>query len=175
MKLITFAGFRHSGKSEATKILLARGFRELKMADPLKDMLRALYSYSDYSIDEIEERIEGSLKEIEDPFLGCTPRHAMQQLGTEWRLSLKNVTLWSDIWSRRAKYLLDNHINCVCGDIRFDYEVTAVHRAGGRVYWIDRGLSSDGHVSETDISDRCDGVIANHSSIEEFHRRVQKL
>lgn len=175
--LICFAGYRSSGKSEATKTLLARGFREVKMADPLKDMLRTLYSYSRYSLDEIEERIEGSLKEQHDPFLGCTPRLAMQRLGTEWRLSIENITLWSDIWSRRVSQIVNSfHTNVVCSDVRFDYEVAAVRRAGGKTYWITRPRTeSDGHASESDISSLCDGIIVNDHDLNKLRSEVLRL
>ncbi len=172
--IVCFAGFKSSGKSEATRTLLARGFAELKMADPLKDMLRALYSYSNYSLDEIEQRIEGQLKEIEDPFLGSTPRLAMQLLGTEWRDGIGNIELWSQIWSRRASELSSRfRVNIVCSDIRFPHEIAAVRRAGGKTYWINRpGTGPDGHASELDISALCDGIIQNDHDLNALRSRV---
>ena len=174
--IIGFAGYKRSCKSEATRVMLARGYRELKMADPLKDMLRTLYRYSRYSVDEVEERIEGSLKEVEDSFLGNTPRVAMQQLGTEWRDAI-NTNLWSDIWYRRVRELTQRFgTNVVCSDIRFKHEIERIHELGGRVYWINRTSErSDSHVSETNIAALCDGTIWNTGTLESFREQIQKL
>lgn len=174
-KIIAFGGYKSSGKSEATRYLVSNGYTELKMADPLKDMLRTLYSYSDYSLDMIEERLEGSLKEIEDPFLGVSPRLAMQTLGTEWR-NMLNTRLWSNIWLLRAREMGRLDRNVVSSDVRFLHEIEALRSVGGKFVWISRpGTSSDGHDSEQDMSRYADYGINNEYDINYLRSEVTKI
>jgi len=173
--IIAFGGQKQSGKSTASKLLLDKGYRELKMADPLKDMLRELYSYSDYTKDEIEERIEGSLKEVPDAFLGTTPRYAMQTLGTEWR-NLFNTNLWSYIWYKRAKKLQEHKIDVVCSDLRFPHELDMLKQLGGTYIWISRGeLIQPEHESEQDMSSYADYIIQNDFDINFLRSEVLRI
>ena len=56
--VVAFTGKRGSGKSEAVKVLVEElGFRELKFADPLKNMLRAMYATCGVDVDTIERKI----------------------------------------------------------------------------------------------------------------------
>ena len=172
--IIAFGGYKNSGKSEATKYLIEKyGFSEVKMADPLKDMIRTLYSYSNYTKEEIEDRVEGSLKDEFDEFLNCTPRQAMQQLGTEWRDSLPNTTLWSDIFLDRVRKTKDN---IVSSDVRFVHEIEALRDVGGYYVWIRRpGKKSDGHASEKDMSSYANFIIENDHDINKLCSEVERV
>lgn len=162
--IIAFAGYKGSGKSTATSTLLELGFVDVKMAAPLKLMLAAMYDYCGVSEQDINRRLEGDLKEQPDDWLmGQTPRHAMQQLGTEWRNSIDPL-LWIPMWKRRVQAL--KPANITCSDVRFATEVAALHAMGGRLIWIDRpGTSSDGHASEQSIKHLADYIIQNDHDI----------
>jgi hypothetical protein len=162
--IIAFAGYKGSGKSEATSTLIQRGFVDVKMAAPLKLMLAAMYDYCGISEQDINRRLEGDLKEQPDDWLmGRTPRHAMQQLGTEWRNTIDPL-LWIPMWKRRVQAL--KPANITCSDIRFVTEVAALHAMNGKLVWIDRpDTCSDGHASEQSIAHLADYIIQNDHDI----------
>lgn len=174
MSIIAFAGYKGSGKSEAVKTLEQLGFVDVKMAAPLKAMLRTMYQYCGLTHNEIESRLEGDLKEQPDDWLmGRTPRHAMQQLGTEWRNSI-HPNLWIPMWQRRVRMLKPNPV--CCSDVRFPHEVDALRAVGGRLVWIDRpGTKSDGHDSEQDIRHLADRIIINDHDINYLRSEVRRI
>ena len=86
--LLGIHGKAGSGKSTAAQVLIDGGFKRVKFADPLKNMLRA--------IGLTDQHIEGDLKEVPcDMLLGQTPRHAMQTLGTEWGRGCIGGEFWT--------------------------------------------------------------------------------
>lgn len=176
--VVAFAGKRGSGKSTAAAAL--NGFTDVKFADPLKNMLRALYHTCGLSFEDIERRIEGDLKEVEDHWLnGSTPRWAMQSLGTEWR-DLLSTNLWSDIFVKRV-------MSGTCGDRivvsdwRFPHETEALDRVGALKIKIDRPSAektdaASMHLSETSVDLlKADAVILNTGSVEELKEGVRDM
>lgn len=151
-RLIAFAGAAGSGKSLATEHLVARGFRVVKFAGPLKAMLTALYEETGAEPWEIEERIEGKHKETACEVLqGHTPRHAMQTLGTEWGRNYIDPNFWVDLWAYRASRLLAAGWDVVTDDLRFANEALAVESLGGTTILIERpnpSRAASDHVSE---------------------------
>jgi hypothetical protein len=122
----------------------------------------------------------------EPPQCYLTPRLALQLLGTEWgRICYANVwvdyamRIALDLLEHRATYSKEKGIGpgtnidervargVVITDVRFDNEASAIHKAGGNIYVVDRagaGLrgAAGKHVSERGISkELIDGVIAN--------------
>lgn len=172
--IIAFAGYKGSGKSEAVNTLIQLRFTDVKMAAPLKQMLTAMYYYCGLTYEETNRRLEGDLKEVPDPWLmGQTPRHAMQQLGTEWRNSIDPL-LWIPMWKRRVHMLKPNPV--CCSDIRFATEVISLREVGGKLIWIDRpGTQSDGHASEQSIRHLADHVITNDQDLEHLQQQVRAI
>lgn len=172
--IIAFAGYRGSGKSEAVRTLTQLGFTDVKMAAPLKAMLATMYEYCGLDAEAIYRRLEGDLKEVADEWLGGqTPRHAMQQLGTEWRNSI-DPHLWIPMWQRRVRMLKPNPV--CCSDIRFPQEVNALRASGGRLVWINRpGTESDGHASEQSIRHLADEVIDNDHDVNKLRSEVLRM
>lgn len=172
MKLIGFTGLRGSGKDTAAAAFIDEGWAPIKMAQPLKDMLRALLAYQGLDAGQIYEMLEGTEKEMQTRFLaGRSPRHAMQSIGTEWGRCL----MADDIWIRVAAERCRQFGAAVISDIRFQNEIAMVRSLGGKVYRIERGHAPpDLHVSEAMIPDLdVDGVIANHfRTAAEFRRHV---
>ncbi len=171
-KLVAFSGFKSSGKSTATQFLLSRGWIDIKLAHPLKQMLVTMYTIAGISEADAIRRIEGDLKEVPDPvLLGKTPRHAMQTLGTEWR-NMIGENLWVEIWKRAVIQQL-KHTNVVCSDVRFEPEIRALRELGGQLVWIDRpGTHSDGHASEVDISEHADFTIKNNGPVSQLESAI---
>lgn len=151
-KIIGLAGLNGAGKSTAAAVLMRRGWARKKMADPLKNMMRALYAGMGLTHREIERRIEGDLKETPDPKLcGRTPRHAMETLGTEWAKGLIHPNLWASVWlsSASAHVAAHRHLaGIVCDDVRFPDEFDVIRHVGGAIIGIRRpGLEEGEHVS----------------------------
>lgn len=121
MKLVGLVGRLGSGKTTAAEYLEEQyGFKRIKFADPLKDMLRA--------IGLTEDHIEGDLKEEPcDLLMGQTPRHAMQTLGTEWGRNCINQNLWVRLWLERA----GQRRFVIADDCRFPNEMETIRRNGG--------------------------------------------
>ena len=169
-KILAFAGFKGSGKSESTNLLIKQGYTDIKMAAPVKIMLAALWEYNGLNAEDIYRRLEGDLKEVSDEFLeGKTPRFAMQMLGTEWR-NFFSERLWVEMW---LKKVAASSTNVVCSDVRFPAEIDALKSLGGSLIWINRpGTGGDGHASEQNISHLADMIINNDHDINQLRSEV---
>lgn len=174
MKLLALTGPAGVGKSTIAAALEARyGFRRVRFAAPLKDMLRAFYRAQLLTEDRIEDRLEGHLKEVPDPLLGgTTPRCAMQTLGSEWGRGLVHADLWVRAWERMARAALEAG-PVVVEDCRFANEANAVGRLGGWVVELRRvGVGwSGGHDSEAGLA-LADCAICNDGTPEAVARRI---
>lgn len=156
MFIVALTGLKGSGKSEVAKHLVDNcGFVRGKFAGPLKEMLRALLRWQGADADEIEEMVEGSLKEEPSFYLNdATPRHAMQTLGTEWGRELIHPDLWVDIEEDRLERMHGRDVKVVLDDLRFPNEVKFVERHKGVIWRVERPveISSDDvaaqHISE---------------------------
>lgn len=160
-RVIAITGLAGSGKSSVAALLcIHHGFRLLKFADPIKDMLKA--------IGLTVAELEGNKKGLPSRLLGGrSPRFAMQTLGTDWGRSMIHDNLWINIWRARAKDILADGLPVVCDDARFQNEAEVVKDLGGEIWNIKRpavgrlgatgGLP--GHESES-------GVAARHATIQ---------
>jgi hypothetical protein len=177
--VVAFTGKRGSGKSEAVKVLIDKlDFHELKFADPLKNMLRAMYRTCGVDDETIERKIEGDLKEEPcDWLMGKTPRYAMQTLGTEWR-DLINQDLWSNMFTKAVQSgNLGDRI--ACSDYRFLHEGKTLDNLDAIKYRITRPTAdavNDGasaHISETSINEvPTDLDIENDGTIQDLRNAV---
>lgn len=177
--VVAFTGKRGSGKSEAVKVLVEElGFRELKFADPLKNMLRAMYATCGVDSNTIERKIEGDLKE--EPcewLLGQTPRFAMQTLGTEWR-EMIGTPMWSEMFTRAVQSgNLGDRI--ACSDYRFHHEGAVLHNLNAVIYKVQRPTAdavednASQHSSETTIDEiPFDLIIENDGTKEDLRGAV---
>jgi hypothetical protein len=170
-KIIGITGLAGSGKSTIADILeYDFGFVRVKMAGPLKAMLRAI-GMSDV-------HIEGELKHSEQPMLcGKTPRHAMQTLGTEWGRKCIGENFWTGLFTEAACDVIDNVGKVVCDDVRFANEADTIRRIGGMIWGVTRpGVASGKHESETGIAEiEPDHVIVNGGTIEDLQDAVWGL
>jgi hypothetical protein len=139
-KVIGLKGKIGAGKSTAAEYFVERGYKLIKFADPIKDMLREL-GLTNYEL-------EGPLKDIPCNFLcGVTPRHAMQMLGTDWGRDLIHTDVWVNLWCLEAA----KHPLVVVDDCRFLNEARAIRARGGVVIEIRRPAfpgASSAHISE---------------------------
>lgn len=176
--LIGITGAKGSGKDTFAQPFVNFGAKNVKMAGPLKDMLRTLYRGAGLDQAAIEQRIEGDLKEVPCVVLGgATPRYAMQTLGTEWR-DMLDQRLWTKIWTSKVQQLLAEGHDVICTDVRFHHEWEAIKALGGIVVRVDRpGLTSgDFHKSETEMNElAADYLVTNERGIGLLHDKAMQL
>lgn len=166
--LLGIAGYKGSGKSTATTALRGCGFRNVKFAAGLKEMLGCLGLDGNH--------LEGNLKETPCDLLeGKTPREAMQTLGQEWGRTLIGQDLWINHWRRTVNSFGLHQALCV-DDLPYPNEQAAIRELGGQILYIDRGLTSlDTHSSEDLSHIYPDFIIKNNGTVEKFLKQVDTL
>jgi hypothetical protein len=162
-----YSPYPGAGKSTLAKFLRDKHcFRVVKMADPLKDMLRAYLRSVGMSDSDIENRIEGTKKhEVCSLLFGKTPRHAMQTLGTEWGRDCIGVEFWVQAFLTKQFLLREEDHPVVCDDMRFPNEYRAIRDSGGLLVritrpgiepppspWWKRLFKRKGHASEGSLN-----------------------
>lgn len=163
--IIGLSGLAGAGKSEVAKILReVGGFERVAFAAPLKDMLAA--------VGFTHDQLWGSDKEREIPEFGCSARHFMQTLGTDWGRAMIHPEIWVKMWGRKVDFMGPN-APIVVDDVRFPNEVAAIKARGGVVWRIHRsGLAAGTHASETHSLD-VDSVIVNDASLTFLREAVE--
>lgn len=173
-RLIAFAGPAGIGKSEASDLLVSKGFQRVKFAYPLKQMLTTMYEIAGLDQDEITLRLEGNLKEKSDPVLRqATPRHAMQTLGGEWGRDSISPDFWVSLWRKAVSRKIAAGISVVTDDLRYPNEAEAIRELGGEIIML-KGYARrnpDAHPSERFDFDP-DRYILNNSTLEVFWDRI---
>lgn len=167
MNLVALTGRAGSGKSTIAQILVDEGGYVLhKMAEPLKDMLRA--------VGADEDMIEGDAKdEPSDLFCGRTPRYVMQTLGTEWGRNMIDPSFWSTLW----RLTIPQGVPVVCDDLRFPNELECVCDMKARVFRVigrQHSHVDTNHESEKQLAAPLP-VINNTGSIAELRSTLRHL
>jgi hypothetical protein len=126
-KLILIHGLKTAGKSLlAAPLMEQHGYERVKMAGPLKNMVRSLLRDSGVEEALIEEYVEGSLKEQPIPELSKTrdisARSLMMTLGDEWR-NMHGKDLWVNIARGKIRQHIEAGRNVVVDDIRYLFEL----------------------------------------------------
>jgi len=170
--LIAFSGLAGSGKTTAARHLVeAHGFVRLRWAEPLKAMIKTLIEVEG----ESDRWIDGDYKEKIHPLLGCTPRHAMQTLGTEWGRKCINPDLWVHLTVNRIVYNLMLDRKVVMDDCRFDNEFTAIDRLKGQVIRLERPGLNTTSTHESEKGCRFHQVFPNYGSPKDMQIALDDL
>jgi hypothetical protein len=140
--LITFVGFKSSGKNTAAAALYPLGFVSISFADALKDALAAIFCWDRNLLEGISEESR-TWRECIDPWWAVkldiphfSPRWAMMNVGTEVMRRHFHYDLWVFNVERRMM-LLDCPITLP--DARFPNEIALTQRFDGKVIRIRRG------------------------------------
>ena len=166
--IIGFSGTAGAGKSTAAKHLTDHcGFTLVKMAGPLKAMLRAILPG-----DDLTEWLEGSLKEAVHPILGTTPRHAMQTLGTEWGRNCMGPNFWVNM-AREA--IMATGGDVVVDDIRFNSEAEMIRSLGGKVIEIRPKVITHRMNHASEVGCESDAMVYNDRSPVDLFREVNRI
>lgn len=145
--LIGLTGRAGAGKSTVARMLEEHyAFAELALADPILEMLHALFASAGIDGAWATER---GLKE-QPTRLGYSYRHLAQTLGTEWGRGLS-----PDFWLRVLKLRLDDAQavggdSIVVSDVRFPNEADFITSRGGVVVRVVRDIAPTArpHASE---------------------------
>jgi hypothetical protein len=144
--LIGLTGRANAGKSTVAGMLYDYGFHEESLADPILDMVSALFAHA--GVDGAWA-IERSLKE-RPTTLGFSYRHLAQTLGTSWGRGLA-----PDFWLRVMALRLDSPElqgdNVVISDVRFPNEAEFITARGGVVVRVLRDMDYQVRAHESEI------------------------
>lgn len=164
-----------SGKSTiARHLTLQHGYDLLPFAQPLRAMARPLLAGLGLS----EQRIGYHLHQDKTAIiaeLGCTGRHLLQTLGTDWGRQLIHPELWVRCWSAQAK----TRQLVVADDVRFPNEAEAVKALGGEVWkvWRPGARVNCPHASEGALNawSGFDRLVVNDCDLAQVARDVDSL
>ena len=141
--IIGFVGFIGSGKDTAADYLVNfHGFRRDSFATTLKDAVSAVFGWDRLMLEGRTAESRAWREQVDTwwaqrlnmPHL--TPRWILQHWGTDVLRNHFN----DDIWIASLEHKLQRSTdNVVISDVRFPNEIKAIRRAGGYIYWIQRG------------------------------------
>lgn len=180
--LLGLTGHKCVGKDTTADYLCAQyGFHRLSFAGPLKHALADIFGFSD-------EQLNGSLKEVLDPYWQITPREAAQFVGTElFRIGLAQrfPQIGANIWTRALGRQIAQHRAewpcIVITDIRYPNEADLIKKMGGTLIRILRDTGTHGdalasHLSEVSMDTYpTDLIIRNNSSIDDLNRAIDLI
>ena len=164
-KIIGITGPAQCGKDTAADYIIDKrpAYRKTSFADPIKEMLST-------GLGLTSEQLYGGLKDSMDNRYGCTPRHMLQTLGTEWGRELIDSNVWVNAME---SYLADIGGTFIIPDVRFENEAELVRKHGrlihirGRDNNIEAGAD---HVSESGVNcGSTDIIIHNDDLIDSFY------
>ncbi len=172
--LIGLAGPKRAGKDTAADWICGRRhlyFDRIALADPIKDGLKAMLGL------EHCELYDPKLKDTEIDWLGCTSRHLMQTLGTEWGQGHVCTDIWLRVAQRQInaiRRMREFTDGIVVTDIRFEHEADWIRKQGGQLWHIRRDIqASDPHSSEQGIALQPGDVeIFNTGSLAQLHAQL---
>lgn len=140
--IIGFVGFIGSGKGAAGDILCENGYVRESFAKGVKDATSAMFGWDR---DMLEGDTESSRRRREEPDLfwsnrfgrPFSPREALQKMGTE----VGRDVFHEDFWVLQMEHRMQKYNKpVVITDVRFPNEIDWIHKMGGSVYEIQRGV-----------------------------------
>lgn len=158
--IIGIAGLAGSGKSTVAALLSAQyGFSVRNFADPLKNICKDLFQFSD-------DQLWGPSQSRNAPdarYWDQSARDALQILGSAAR------KYYPDVWVQLTVRDINRFADIVIGDVRYDNEVRAIHNMGGQVWYVHRpDLPRQLHESEQLTAEACDYTLNNTTTLEDL-------
>jgi len=147
MQIIGVVGFIGSGKDTVADYLQNfHEFRRESFASTLKDAVAAVFGW-DRTLLEGRTKEAREWRETVDSWWAerlsmptLTPRWVLQYWGTE----VCRRGFHDDLWIASLENKLRNSKdNVVISDCRFPNEISAIKRAGGKIFWVQRGMLPD--------------------------------
>lgn len=201
--IIGFVGFIGSGKDTAADYLVNfHGYRRDSFANTLKDAVANVFGWDRTLLEGRTAEARAWREEVDTWWAkrldmpNLTPRWILQYWGTEVCRQGFHDDIWIASVENKMRKTTDN---IVISDVRFPNEIRAIHNAGGKVIWVQRGelpswhimaakanngdtfaaekLKALGvHASETAWVGRdIDYTIQNNSSIDDLFEQIKNL
>lgn len=180
-KLIGLCGQKRSGKDTCADYLVDNyNFTKYSFAYPIKRGVMELFGFT-------EAQVFGDLKDLVDYDWGVTPRTVLQIMGTEvFQYDIPNYipelkSIGRGFWVKRFEQWLDinDNIDVVVSDVRFQHEVDSILSLGGSVLKIIRPslVSVDSHHSEQELNEikGVGYIINNDNSLSDLHLKLDKI
>lgn len=179
-RIIAICGVKRSGKDTVSDYLVQKyGYQKMKFAEPLKNMVKTLFSMTD-------DQVESDEKDAIDDRWKVTPRSILQFFGTEvMQYKIQDLlpgvgrTFWAE--SLFKSYNGETHI--VISDLRFQHEVDVI-KTYCSDYIVIRVLRrcdpscdpSCTHISETEQNIIVPThTIENYSNLQALHSTVDTI
>lgn len=147
-KLIGIAGPARAGKDTiGTYLKDYHGFKGVFFAEPLKEGVRVMFGLTD-------AQLYGDEKEKPVDWLGHTPRHVLQTLGTDWGREMIHNDVWLLVAQRKINDLMGEGYSVVVTDVRFENETKLIRDMGGSIWHVQREdrPQVEKHVSESGVN-----------------------
>lgn len=175
--LIGILGRKRVGKDTTADYLCSNyNFEKLTLAQPLKDICKISYDFSD-------EQLYGSLKETIDERFGVSPRVVYQYLGTDiFRKDINSIipciknNFWINLIAENYLQMTETNKNkcVVVSDVRFQNEIDRIHELGGIIIKINRPI-----VENMPINNNNNNNIVNNTKYDfsklKFGQSVKKV
>ena len=204
--VICVVGYAGSGKDTIADILVRRTqFVKISLADPLKRFCADVFEFSFEQLWGPSEarnapdlryvRVASPPEVVNEALVHLTPRHALQQLGTEW-----GRACCPDIWIRYAQRMIEQVQNglrydcergcysppafwsggplgIVIPDVRFANEAAFFRSHGAFVLRVQRpGVQKGTHASELEQgSIEVDATVLNDGTIAELEEKIYDI
>lgn len=169
MKLVGLIGRARVGKDTVAEHLrLKHGFDQYAFAEPMKVMLEAVFG----------DLFREGDRELPIDWLGKSPRHLLQTLGTEWGRTHIHPEVWIMLVERKVRECKNREQDLVISDVRFHDEAALILRNGGELWHIERDNAEgvNAHVSESHQWDNYRRVIIpNNGTIEALFSQIDRL
>lgn len=184
--VIGICGQAGVGKDTAAKWFIERGYGRSGFADPIKWMLNQAFGWSmaDWENRAWKEGLVVNSQQADYvPGPSTSPRALAQWLGTEVVRNNFGNDAWINVWKQR--WHDTGQPKVVVADVRFQNEVSAIHKLGGVVLRITRGpYSGKLYFHEGDRTDTVhesertgelraiDHYIRNDGTIQELYDKI---
>lgn len=179
--IIALCGLKRCGKDVAARYISERyGYKHVKLAQPLKEVLKTAFRFTD-------DDLETDLKDQISPKWGVSPRTLMNYIGTQvFQYDIANVVPQLKDRCFWINHLLDTHCkqdHIVISDLRFHHEIRRIreHVADSdcvfRVIRILRNGTSHGSlVSEMESEQlQVDNVLNNNGTIQDLYDQIDVI
>lgn len=123
MNIIAICGYKRSGKDTIANYISKKyNFEHVKISQPLKDICKVLFNFSD-------DQLENNTKDDIDTNWDITPRQALQFIGTEvMQYKIQELLPNTDrlFWINALLKKYKDKRNIVISDLRFLHEYNAL-------------------------------------------------
>lgn len=180
MIIIGTTGKKFNGKDTIADYIVEKyGFIKISFAEPLKQVSKILFNFSD-------DQLYGNLKEHDDNYWKVTPRLVFQWLGTDIiRDKMKEIVPWvhNNFWIEHMKMSINNlykqnkDVKIIISDVRFINEANLIKNYNNfvnvviKVHRDSVNNNIDNHISETniDLINNFDYLVVNNSSLQDLY------